>query len=114
MFIKLTSRFNQDTYYVNPETIFSMLAVDGVTEILQVLAPNAGCIKVLETPEEILALIAEIRRLRGGGHRKCPCGGLGGIKKMHGKYWAECNNCECSTDTLDTPEEAWAAWDGVA
>ena len=38
----------------------------------------------------------------------------GGIKKMHGKYWAECNNCECSTDTLDTPEEAWAAWDGVA
>lgn len=56
--------------------------------------------------------IAEIRRLRA--HRKCPCGGLGGIKKMHGKYWAECNNCECSTDTLDTPEEAWAAWDGVA
>ena len=61
------------------------------------------------------ALIAEIRRLRGTReHRKCPCGGLGGIKKMHGKYWAECNNCECSTDTLDTPEEAWAAWDGVA
>jgi hypothetical protein len=58
------------------------------------------------------ALIAEIRRLRA--HRKCPCGGLGGIKKMHGKYWAECNNCECSTDTSDTPEKAWAAWDGVA
>ena len=65
-------------------------------------------------PADLLLLIAEIRRLRGGGHRKCPCGGLGGIKKMHGKYWAECNNCECSTDTLDTPEEAWAAWDGVA
>ena len=64
MFIKLTSRFNQDTYYVNPETIFSMLAVDGVTEILQVLAPNAGCIKVLETPEEILSLI-EAERVKG-------------------------------------------------
>lgn len=55
--------------------------------------------------------IAEIRRLRA--HRKCPCGGLGGIKKMRGKYWAECNNCECSTDTFDTTEKAWAAWDGV-
>jgi hypothetical protein len=74
--------------------------------------PHGGK-KVVLTPEDTLALIAEIRRLRGGGHRKCPCGGLGGIKKMHGKYWAECNNCECSTDTLDTPEEAWAAWDGV-
>jgi hypothetical protein len=65
------------------------------------------------SPEEVLEMIAEIRRLRGGEHRKCPCGGLGGIKKMHGKYWAECNNCECSTDTFDTTEEAWAAWDGV-
>lgn len=66
MFIKLTSSFNQDTYYVNPETIFSMLAVDGVTEILQVLAPNAGCVKALETPEQILALIEaeKVKELR--------------------------------------------------
>lgn len=34
------------------------------------------------SPEEVLALIAEIRRLRG-------------------------------TDFCNTPEEAWAAWDGV-
>lgn len=66
MFIKLTNRLNQDHYYVNPEMIFALCAVDGVTEILQVLAPNVGCIKVLETPEEILALIEaeKVKELR--------------------------------------------------
>lgn len=62
MFIRLTNRLNQDHYYVNPEMIFALCAVDGVTEILQVLAPNVGCIKVRETPEEILALIEAEKR----------------------------------------------------
>ena len=62
MFIKLTNRLNQDHYYVNPEMIFALCAVNGATEILQVLAPNVGCIKVRETPEQILALIEAEKR----------------------------------------------------
>lgn len=64
------------------------------------------------SPEEVLALIAEIRRLRG--HRKCPCGGEPEVMKWkHGRRSIKCDICDCSTDYCDTPEEAWAAWDGV-
>ena len=69
------------------------------------------------SPEEVLALIAEIRRLRGKRkeHRKCPCGGGGQeYTSPGGRWWIECDLCECSTDFMHTPEEAWAAWDGVA
>lgn len=66
------------------------------------------------SPEEVLALIAEIRRLRGKrkGHRKCPCGGKP-VVRLTWKYWVECEDCMCGTDFYNTPEEAWAAWDGV-
>jgi hypothetical protein len=57
MFINLTHPITKDTYSINPETIFLLSLAEGVTEILQVLAPNAGCVKALETPKEILALI---------------------------------------------------------
>lgn len=66
------------------------------------------------SPEEVLALIAEIRRLRweSKGHRKCPCGGKP-VVMVTRKYWVECEDCMCGTDLCNTPEEAWAAWDGV-
>ena len=113
MFITLTG-IQGACIYINPEHIAAMPYTGGGKTPVY-CATSGAHYQVLETPEQILALIeAEKRRLRGTReHRKCPCGGLGGIKKMHGKYWAECNNCECSTDTFDTPEEAWAAWDGV-
>lgn len=69
--------------------------------------------KVVLAPEDTLALIAEIRRLRE--HRKCPCGGDPEVMKWrHGRRSIKCDICDCSTDYFDTPEEAWAAWDGVA
>ena len=73
------------------------------------------------SPEEVLALIAEIRRLRGTReHRKCPCGGEpirhGGERPNQSPsaiYWIECRQCEWSTENFDTTEKAWAAWDGA-
>jgi hypothetical protein len=62
MFINLTHPITKDTYSINPETIFLLALAEGVTEILQVLAPNAGCVKALETPEQILALIEAEKR----------------------------------------------------
>ena len=68
------------------------------------------------SPEEVLALIAEIRRLRGErkGHRKCPCGGDPVVREgmMSGNFWIECDYCHCGT-TEETLDAAWAAWDGV-
>ena len=67
------------------------------------------------SPEEVLSLIAEIRRLRGGAHRKCPCGGEPMVMgPITGKRWIECEDCQCGTDFRNTVNEAWAAWDGVA
>ena len=70
------------------------------------------------TPDEVLEMIAEIRRLRA--HRKCPCGGepirCGGERPNQSPsaiYWIECRQCEWSTENFDTTEKAWAAWDGV-
>ena len=69
------------------------------------------------SPEEVLEMIAEIRRLRA--HRKCPCGGepirCGGERPNQSPsaiYWIECRQCEWSTENFDTTEKAWAAWDG--
>ena len=62
MFINLTHPITKDTYSINPETIFLLSLAEGVTEILQVLVPNAGCVKALETPKEILALIEAEKR----------------------------------------------------
>ena len=68
--------------------------------------------------DNVLAFIAEIRRLRA--HRKCPCGGepirCGGERPNQSPsaiYWIECRQCEWSTENFDTTEKAWAAWDGV-
>lgn len=51
-------------------------------------------------------------------HRKYPCGGKPVMQKPGAwinHYCVCCNNEECqmSTEHFDTPEEAWAAWDGV-
>jgi hypothetical protein len=50
-------------------------------------------------------------------HRKCPCGGSPVLMKPGAwinDYCVCCDNEECqmSTEYFDTPEEAWAAWDG--
>ena len=81
--------------------------------------PHGGK-KVVLTPEYVLDLIAEIRRLRGKrkDHRKCPCGGKPVLMKPGAwinHYCVCCDNEECqmSTDHFDTLKEAWAAWDGV-
>ena len=67
---------------------------------------------LLPSRNTCLALIAEIRRLRA--HRKCPCGGDPEVMKWrHGRRSIKCDICDCSTDYFDTPEEAWAAWDGA-
>lgn len=66
------------------------------------------------SPEEVFEMVAEIRRLRGGGHWKCPCGGdpVENIS-VGGKHWIDCDLCQCRTDYCDTRNAAWAAWDGV-
>lgn len=68
------------------------------------------------SPEEVLALIAEIRRLRGKRkeHRKCPCGGgviAYSVDDNH--HWIYCSGCMAATNEFKTLEEAWDAWDGV-
>lgn len=60
----------------------------------------------------ILNCIAEIRRLRG--HRKCPCGGDPVEHEwLSGNFWIDCDYCHCGTNTEETLDAAWAAWDGV-
>jgi hypothetical protein len=63
------------------------------------------------SPEEVLSLIAEIRRLRG--HRKCPCGGAEVVVNWSERYSIECHVCGCCTIFCSTKSQAWAAWDGV-
>lgn len=72
------------------------------------------------SPEEVLALIAEIRRLRGERkeHRKCPRCGAEAQMQMgrddKGRFWwASCRGCHISSIALDSESAAWAAWDGV-
>jgi hypothetical protein len=66
--------------------------------------------------QTIIDLIAEIRRPRGErkGHRKCPCGGDPVEHEgLSGNFWIDCDYCDCGTNTEETLDEAWAAWDGV-
>ena len=64
------------------------------------------------SPEEVLEMIAEIRRLRA--HRRCQCGGLPKLQHSNsGRFYIECDDCGCATDYFWTRKEAWAAWDGV-
>lgn len=73
------------------------------------------------SPEEVLALIAEIRRLREismpNGHRRCKCGSPGALVKSarHTVFWVSCSNVNCIESTLScgTESAAWAAWDRV-
>ncbi|MFA5408896.1 MAG: hypothetical protein WC343_09030 [Bacilli bacterium] len=68
------------------------------------------------TPEEVLEMIAEIRRLGGERkeHRKCPCGGKPEVAvSFSGKYSIDCHVCGCCTILCSTKSQAWAAWDGV-
>ena len=68
------------------------------------------------SPEEVLEMIDEIRRLGGERkeHRKCPCGGAPVENiSVGGKHWIDCDLCQCRTDYCDTRNAAWAAWDGV-
>lgn len=71
------------------------------------------------SPEEVLSLLAEIRRLRGTmEHRKCvECGHDGFLSAAETglgmRYWIQCSYCG-DTGLIGLDEsEAWAAWDGV-
>ena len=78
--------------------------------------------------DNVLAFIAEIRRLRGERkeHRKCVLGcgenGKGYMRVSHRSegecdlrplYWVSCGYCGHNGPIRMTEDEAWAAWDGV-
>ena len=91
--------------------------------------------------DNVLAFIAEIRRLRRESemlhqivddaiamaahrrtgllgpevvaHRKCPCGGDPVEHEGLSGIWIDCDYCHCGTNTEETLDAAWAAWDGA-
>ena len=65
------------------------------------------------SPEEVLSLIAEIKRLR----KRCPkCGNDGAVHiGSVGKrpvFWIECMPCCIASDAGLTEDDAWASWSG--
>lgn len=64
---------------------------------------------------EILALIADLRRLRERlKFRQCPCGGDPKLRFTHGgNFFISCLDCGCRARISNTAAEAWAAWDGI-
>jgi hypothetical protein len=70
------------------------------------------------SPEEVLEMIAEIRRLQAP--RKCQiCGSAPKVQSGEDDrgafWWVSCTNphCYASGQALDSESAAWAAWDGV-
>jgi hypothetical protein len=72
------------------------------------------------TPDEVREMIAEIRRLGGGEHRRCPkCSSNDLViifdqwcNQITNSLSVKCGKCHHSGPIAKTESEAWAKWDG--